>query len=426
MPGHRVIPVMTYWLLLIKPGWAVARPVHAWTFADLHRWNLIVMGKQAAPRLLIVGVHQATEAYPNTLYRVRHLKKHFDTQEINEPLWTTPEGGLASARSPLRTLGRALAAHVRIAWRVATSPCREIAYVPYPAIGVVLVLALLPRRWRPSRIALDGFISIYDTVVNDRRLWTSDAIQSRVLWAFERLAFRMADVVVVDTLQNAHFYARVFRLSPERFVPVPLAINEPAYAPRPYRSNEGSNRVLFIGTFVPLHGVEAIAGAIQLLAERKDVKFRLLGDGQDAIKLQSALEGLTNVVWQRRWHSAKELAEEIAASDVCLGVFGAMDKTQRVCPYKLYSYAAVGRATITGDTEWLRSLAADGGGEPFWPVRLNDAHALAEAIEYLVDNPSERARLARNASIFYERFLANTRSLAMLDSLLVSACAKDE
>lgn len=383
------------------------------------------MGKRAALRLLIVGVHQATEAYPNTLYRVRHLKKHFDAQEINEPLWTTPEGGLASVRSPLRTLGRALAAHVRIAWRVATAPCREIAYVPYPAIGVVLVLALLPRRWRPSRIVLDGFISIYDTVVNDRRLWKSNAIQSRVLWAFERLAFRMADIVVVDTPQNARFYTRVFRLPSECFIPVPLAINESAYAPRPYRPNEGSSRVLFIGTFVPLHGVEAIAGAIRLLAERKDVQFRLLGDGQDALKLQAALEGLTNVVWQRRWHSAQELAEEIAEADICLGIFGAMDKTQRVCPYKLYAYAAVGRATITGDTEWLRSLAADGAAEPFWPVRLSDPRALAEAIEYLVDNPSERSRLARNANIFYGRFLANERSLVRLDNLLMRACAKE-
>lgn len=381
------------------------------------------MDKQTALRLLVVGVYQATDAYPNTLYRLRHLKDHFDVHEINEPLWTTPEGGVASVRSLLRTLWRALAAHVRLAWRVVAGPRKDIAYVPYPAIGVALVLALLPRRWRPSRIVLDGFISIYDTVVNDRHLWKTGALRSRMLWALERRAFRVADIIVVDTPQNADFYARVFRLPSNRFVPVPLATNETEYAPRSYRPTEGQCQVLFIGTLVPLHGIETIAGAARLLAHRTGVRFRILGDGHDAPKLEAALQGLTNVAWQRHWHSVKELAEEIAESDICLGIFGATDKTQRVCPYKLYAYAAIGRATITGDTQWLRSIAADKSATPFRAVPVNDSRALADAIGYLADNPSERVRLAGNARVFYEKFLANALSLPMLDNLLMQVCA---
>ena len=379
--------------------------------------------KQAAPRLLVAGVHQATDAYPNTLYRLRHLKDHFDAHEINEPLWTTPEGGLASVRSPLRALWRALAAHVRLAWRVVTGSRKDIAYVPYPAIGVALVLGLLPRGWRPPRIVLDGFISVYDTIVNDRRVWKPGDLRSRMLWALERRAFRVADIVVVDTRQNADFYAQVFRLPSNRFVPIPLATNESVYAPRPYRPTHGPCRVLFMGTLVPLHGIETIARAVRLLADRTDVQFRILGDGHDAAKLQAALEGLTNVVWQRRWHSAKELAEEIAESDICLGIFGATDKTQRVCPYKLYAYAAIGRATITGDTEWLRSAAADKLDAPFYAVPINDPQALADAIGYLAHNPAERGRLARDANTFYEKLLANARSLPILDNLLMEVAA---
>lgn len=377
------------------------------------------MGKKAAQLLLIVGVHQATDAYPNTLYRLQHLKLRFDADEIGEPLWATPEGGVSSVRSPLRTLVRALAAHVRIAWRVATGPHHEVAYVPYPAIGVALVLALLPTKWRPRRIVLDGFISIHDTVVNDRRLWEESAIQSRVLWWLERFAFRRADAVVVDTQQNADFFARVFRLPVERFVPIPLATNESAYLPSAYLPNGGVSRVLFIGTLVPLQGTETIAAAIRLLADREDVQFTLLGDGQDATKLGAALAGLTNVTWHRRWHSATELAREIAGADICLGIFGSTDKAQRVCSYKLYAYAAVGRATITGDTEWLRSLGMQRSERPFHPVPVDDPRALADAIEHLVDHPSERERLARNANRFYAEYLANARSLALLDSLLM-------
>jgi len=378
--------------------------------------------KRATPRVLVVGVHQATDAYPNTLYRLQYLKDHFDTYEVNQPLWATPQGGIASIRSPLRTLWRALAAHVRLAWRIATGGRRDVAYLPYPAIGVASLLALLPRSRRP-RIILDGFISLYDTVVNDRRLWKPGALGSRILWALERRAFRVADIVVVDTPQNADFYARVFRLPSHRFVPIPLPTNEQVYARAVYQPAAGQCRILFIGTLVPLHGIETIAGAARLMAHRPDVQFRILGEGHDAPKLEAALEGLTNVAWQRRWHSAEELATEIAESDICLGIFGATDKTQRVCPYKLYAYAAVGRATITGDTEWLRSIAADKSAAPFHAVPVDDSRALAAAIEHLADNPAERQRLARSANMFYESFLANSLSLPMLGNLLVDVCA---
>lgn len=375
--------------------------------------------KRAAPRVLIVGVHQASDAYPNTLYRLQYLKDNFDTHEINEPLWATPQGGVTTIRSPLRTLWRALTIHVRLAWRVATGQHRDLAYIPYPAVGVALLLALLPRSRRP-RIVVDGFISIYDTVVNDRGLWKPGALRARMLWALERRAFRIADVVVVDTLQNANFYARTFHLPRDRFYPVPLATNEDVYAPSAYQPTAGQCRVLFIGTLVPLHGIESIAHAARLLAHRPDVRFRILGDGDDARKLEGALKGLTNVDWQRRWHSAKELAGEIAGADICLGIFGAGDKTQRVCPYKLYTYASVGRATITGDTRWLRSIATDSSSGPFYAVPVNDGRALANAIEYLADNQSERERLARDANMYYKNCLANALSFAMLDNLLVN------
>jgi glycosyltransferase involved in cell wall biosynthesis len=377
-------------------------------------------------RVLVVGVHQATDAYPNTRYRLEHLQRRFDATHVNEPLWTGAGGGVASARAPVCTLARALGAHARIWWRLATAPRADVAYVPYPAVGVALVLGLLPRRRRPSRIVLDGFISVYDTIVNDRRLWQPRALLARLLWRLERLAFRRADVVVVDTPQNARFYADLFALPPARFVPVPLATNETAYRPMPIPPAQGPARVLFIGTLVPLQGIETIGHAIRLLSHRPDVQFTILGDGQDAPRLEASLGGMANVTWVRRWHSAEELAGAIAASDLCLGIFGGTDKAQRVCPYKLYAYAAVGRAAITGDTAWLRSVVASGIDPPFHPVAVDDPAALAGAIAFLLDHPAERDRLAANARRFYETSLANARSMPQLERLLVQADAAGE
>ncbi len=378
---------------------------------------------QAFPTVLIAGVHQSTDAYPNTLYRVSHLKESFGALELNEPLWKAATDGISSTRSPLRSIVRALVAHGRLVWRVATSKRMDIAYIPYPAIGVALPLSWLPRRFRPTFVVVDAFISIYDTIVNDRKLWKPGALRSKLMWLLERAAFRVADIVLVDTPQNADFYSDLFRLPRNRFVVLPLATNESDYTPKAYLPVIGRCRVLFVGTLVPLHGIETIAVAARLLSDRKDVQFRILGDGADAPKLKTALEGAENVDWQRRWFTASELANEIADSDICLGIFGGTEKAQRVCPYKLYAYSRVGRATITGDTQWLQSLESGEGNAPFFSVPVMDAHALASAVRKLADAPAQRELLARAASDFHERHLSNALSFQALDTLLFDAFA---
>ena len=61
-----------------------------------------------------------------------------------------------------------------------------------------------------------------------------------------------------------------------------------------------------------------------------------------------------NVEWERGWQSAEALAAAIRAADICLGIFGAGDKAQRVWPLKNYSYIAVGRDLISDDTPEAR------------------------------------------------------------------------
>jgi glycosyltransferase involved in cell wall biosynthesis len=377
------------------------------------------------PSFLVVGVHQSTEAYPNTLYRVSELRERFNASEIDEPLWSTPTGGWTSMRSPLRALWRAIVSHVRIALQVALGPRRDAAYVPYPAPTVMLLLSFFPRWKRPRRIVVDAFISLYDTVVNDRKLWSPRALRSQLLRTLERRAFTKADAVVVDTPQNADFYAETFHLPRAKFVALPLATNEGDYAHAPYRPVTGRCRVLFMGTLVPLHGIGTIIGAARLLSARRDIEFRIFGTGIDAPKLQVGMEGLTNVVWQPRWHTAGELAHDIVDADICLGIFGDSGKAQRVCPYKLYSYASVGRATITGDTDWLRSVTKGNATLPFRGVPISDPQALADAIVALADDPDERLRMAQAARSFYESHLANAVSMEALSRLLHALAKSD-
>ncbi|WP_286586310.1 glycosyltransferase [Ectopseudomonas guguanensis] len=265
---------------------------------------------------------------------------------------------------------------------------------------------------------MDGFISLYDTVVNDRKLWSPNSLLSRLLYKLERHAFIKADIVLVDTSQNANFYSKLFNLSPAHFLALPLATNEVDYVPTPYSPSGECCRVLFIGTLVPLHGIRTIIEAARRLASRQDIQFQIIGDGADAPLLQAEIADLVNVTWQQRWYSAEELSREIKASDICLGIFGDTDKTQRVCPYKIYSYSSIGRAIITGNTDWLQSAVGSALCPPFLGVPVNNPSALADAIAFLADSPQERIRLAESARSFYAKHLSNAASMQLLERLL--------
>jgi glycosyltransferase involved in cell wall biosynthesis len=93
-------------------------------------------------------------------------------------------------------------------------------------------------------------------------------------------------------------------------------------------------RVLFIGTLVPLHGISTIIAAARRLASRQDVEFPIIGDGADAPLFQAEIADLVNVTWQRRWYSAVELASEIKAQEISLGVLAILTKPNEYAPTK--------------------------------------------------------------------------------------------
>ncbi len=384
-----------------------------------------------ASALLIAGVHVKSDAYPNVKYKVEGLLAHpgLNAQEANFPPALSLRFGQRRGRfAALGTACRLGLAHLRALWAVARLAPGAALYVPYPAVFLVFLVSLLPRRWRPAAIHADAFISLYDTVVNDRALVKPGHPLARLLFAIERRAYRSADRVLVDTELNAQHMAHMFALPPGRVFALPLSINETIYAPLDYLPATDACTVLFIGTFVPLQGVDVIAQAIVLLRDQPQLTFRIIGNGQAAPEVAAILEAAQcrNVHWERDWQSAEALAAEIGQADICLGIFGAGEKAQRVWPLKNYAYMAVGRALITAGTPAARQLAGNDPA-PWVEVPPGDPAALAQAIAGLAADPARRLACARGAGQFYQDRLANRASLqALVDSLALAAPARQQ
>ncbi len=373
--------------------------------------------------LLVLGVHLKSEGYPNTLYRLRDLEASglFQMVEINVPLWNEGTQNRHGFARLTRNAWHAAFAHMAVMARYLTSARRpERVYVPYPSVFVLFLLSWLPAKFRPQRVVADVFISLYDTIVLDRRLLRQNGIAAGILRWVEKRAYAYADRMVVDTRQNAQFICTLFGLPEAKAVATPLSIDEVHFKYAPYHPKPGVCRVLFVGTLVPLHGIETILEAIRLLSGRPDIHFNLIGDGQEAPLVEAWLHAHPmQLAWERNWQSSSRVAEAIGEADICLGIFGGGDKTQRVCPFKIYAYAATGRAIITGATDWLKEATGRLPYEPFAGVPIGAAAELAAKIAKLADDPALRAKLATSGHQFYQTHLGNRRALDGLASCLL-------
>jgi glycosyltransferase involved in cell wall biosynthesis len=293
---------------------------------------------------------------------------------------------------------------------VMSLPCTDVLV---PSGGYIDILfGWMIARLAGARLIFDPLYGLYETVVEDRRLVAEHGGMARAIRFYERLCFRLADVVLVDTEEHRDYFVRHTGLPLRRIVVVPVGAEEDLFYPaktRPAVAPAADLHVFFYGTMIPLHGVDTIIRAARLL--RADpVRFTLVGQGQmRAAAEQLARDlGCDNVCFRPTVPYAA-LPGLIREADVCLGIFGTSAKTQRVVPTKVYGYAAAGQPVITGDTPAIRR--AFRVGRDLLTVPCNDPEALARAIRQLAADPALRQSLGASAGQrFVERY--STAALA--------------
>ena len=374
----------------------------------------------------ILGVHLKSEGYPNVTYRIQAMKASSATPlpEINCAFRTNFDTSKDQSfiLNRLWSLARFLYAHANVFIRSFGVDRRCAFYIPYPGVLLLFLFSFVPRAFRARALVVDAFISIYDTVVNDRKLLRSSSVVGRLIRWVENRAYGVADVVVVDTIFSARYFNDTFpSLQARQVVVLPLSIDESLFSSVEYRPSRSACHVVFLGTFVPLQGVETIAEAAVLLADHAEIRFSIIGTGQTAAAVKEifASRECGNIEWLADWQNKEQVKSYIIGSDICLGIFGESEKAQRVWPFKNYHYMAIGRALITGDTQCASYLEGKSGNcRPFLTVPCGDAHALAEAITVLAASPERRIALATASREFYAAHLSSKVATEQLLAIL--------
>ena len=161
-------------------------------------------------------------------------------------------------------------------------------------------------------------------------------------------------------------------------------------------------RVMFVGKFIPLHGLPFMLEAANRLKDVPDIEFHFVGSGQltDEIHETARRLNLENVRFTD-WIPYEQLHRFLQGWGVCLGIFGTSDKAVRVIPGKVFVALSAGKAVITADSPAIRELLAD--GESAVLCRRGDPEALAGAIRRLHGDRELLHRIAEGGSRVFPR-----------------------
>lgn len=346
----------------------------------------------AQRRLLVFGSYD-TALHPRVAVLRDGLAAHgWQVEELNAPLGAATRDKVAAARSPRAAAG--LAAKQAGAWRALVAGARA-RRGPEPDVVLVGYMGhadvhLARALFRGSTIVLDHLVGLADTVA-DRELGTRTT--TRALGAADAAALRAADLIVVDTEQQAAVLPAAAR---SRAVVVPVgagqqwqAAGERAAARRAAQPADPGQplRVVFFGLYTPLQGAPIIGRALALLGDAP-IEATMIGSGQDLEATRAAVGESASVRWID-WVPGDALPELVADHDVCLGIVGTGPKTQRVVPTKVYQGMAAGCAVITAD-----SPAVAGLGDAVLTVPAGDPQALAAVLRTLATD-KESLEMAR-------------------------------
>ena len=209
----------------------------------------------------------------------------------------------------------------------------------------------------------------------------------------EQVQAALATICVSDPVRDWV----IARTEGTRVFTVPNGVNVHRITPQP--ESPGAPVVTFVGTLKPWHGVDVLLRA--RAQAHKDWQLRIIGDGPMRAELDDLARSLGIDVDFRGAVAPDAIPQHMAGTAIGVAPYPAMDtdSDQYFSPLKVYEYMAAGLPVVASRVGQLPEIM----GESAYLVPPSDPEALAEALDALVANPVERARVGSDSRRQAER-----------------------
>lgn len=259
-----------------------------------------------------------------------------------------------------------------------------------------------------DKIINDFFISNYDTYVYDRKKITNK--NPRAWWKYfqDLINFKFSRYILSDTNEHFKYWESLFgKFSGKHFV-FPVLADKDIYFPSSSKIKNEKIKILFYGSFIPLHGIDIILKAFSLMEKNGiDFEAKIIGKGQMYSKMKDLFIklDLKQVSMNGEIINEKELGEVIREHDIILGIFGDSIKAKSVVPNKVYQALASKKTIVT-----MKSLAIN---EFFTKNDLitcdNTPEILSEELIKLINEPALIDTISQNAYNTFTKLYDETK-----------------
>lgn len=244
--------------------------------------------------------------------------------------------------------------------------------------------AWLVSRVRGARLVVDGFVGLVETYVEDFGWYSPGSPRATLLRVLDRIALEVADVYLTDTEQRAAaIRSKRRRLSWCQTTIASLPVGAPDWAqPFPAHVPASTIRLLYYGTYLPLHGLEFVIDGLAACEHRERFVLTLVGASPERVKVeaQAELRGIRHLCQFLDPVSEKELPGLIQEAHVVLGVFGTSAKAGSVIANKVWQGLACNRVVLTRTSNALREISGAVGSR-LSTVDPGSARAVARALD---------------------------------------------